>query len=183
MIGTAGLCPAVRLLGGRDVGMAAAVASGRRHALRLSALRSGQIVPRRSQGCRSLRRLRPRSEQQRNRRRPGGFCHPGPRRPDDDAGVVGRVSLRAAGLGVCGGGRTADLCCRNRTVEIFEGAAGRPAIYPPFDGARRREGYTMIRLRPALWPTLLSLPMMALCLGLGIWQLERREWKRDILDR
>src|SRR5258708_840672 len=41
----------------------------------------------------------------------------------------------------------------------------------------------MIRLRPALWPTLVSLPMMALCLGLGIWQLERREWKRDILDR
>ena len=41
----------------------------------------------------------------------------------------------------------------------------------------------MIRLRPALWPTLVTLPMMALCLGLGIWQLERREWKRDILDR
>jgi surfeit locus 1 family protein len=41
----------------------------------------------------------------------------------------------------------------------------------------------MIRLRPAFWPTLISLPIFVLCLGLGIWQMERREWKRDILDR
>jgi surfeit locus 1 family protein len=41
----------------------------------------------------------------------------------------------------------------------------------------------MIRLRPELWPTLISLPALVLCLGLGIWQMERREWKRDILDR
>ena len=41
----------------------------------------------------------------------------------------------------------------------------------------------MIRLRPALWPTLISLPILVLSLGLGVWQMERREWKRDILDR
>ena len=41
----------------------------------------------------------------------------------------------------------------------------------------------MIRLRPALWPTLISLPIFVFSLGLGIWQMERREWKRDILDR
>ena len=41
----------------------------------------------------------------------------------------------------------------------------------------------MIRLRPSLWPTLFSIPVLALSLGLGFWQLERREWKRDILDR
>ena len=41
----------------------------------------------------------------------------------------------------------------------------------------------MIRLRPALWPTLISLPIFVVSLGLGIWQMERREWKRDILDR
>ncbi|MDQ2705847.1 MAG: SURF1 family protein, partial [Pseudomonadota bacterium] len=38
-------------------------------------------------------------------------------------------------------------------------------------------------LRPALWPTLVSLPILVLSLSLGIWQMERREWKRDILDR
>jgi len=41
----------------------------------------------------------------------------------------------------------------------------------------------MIRLRPALWPTLISLPIFVLSLGLGLWQMERREWKREILDR
>ncbi|TBR26648.1 MAG: hypothetical protein EPO10_22130, partial [Reyranella sp.] len=44
-------------------------------------------------------------------------------------------------------------------------------------------GDPMIRLRPAFWPTLVSLPILVLSLGLGIWQMERREWKRDILDR
>ena len=41
----------------------------------------------------------------------------------------------------------------------------------------------MLRLRPMLWPTLFSLPVLVVTLGLGFWQLERREWKRDILDR
>lgn len=41
----------------------------------------------------------------------------------------------------------------------------------------------MIRLRPALWPTLISLPILILSLGLGFWQMERREWKLDILQR
>jgi len=41
----------------------------------------------------------------------------------------------------------------------------------------------MIRLRPALWPTLISLPILVISLGLGLWQMERREWKGDILER
>ena len=41
----------------------------------------------------------------------------------------------------------------------------------------------MVRLRPLLWPTLISLPILVLCLSLSVWQMERREWKRDILDR
>lgn len=41
----------------------------------------------------------------------------------------------------------------------------------------------MFRLRPALWPTLISLPILVLSLALGVWQVERREWKKDILDR
>lgn len=40
----------------------------------------------------------------------------------------------------------------------------------------------MIRLRPAFWPTLVSLPILVLSLSLGVWQLERREWKLDILQ-
>jgi len=41
----------------------------------------------------------------------------------------------------------------------------------------------LVRLRPLLWPTLFSLPVFVFALGLGVWQMERREWKRDILDR
>ena len=41
----------------------------------------------------------------------------------------------------------------------------------------------MFKLRPLLWPTLISLPIFIFTLGLGVWQMERREWKRDILDR
>src|SRR5476651_2248147 len=41
----------------------------------------------------------------------------------------------------------------------------------------------MVRLRPLLWPTLMSLPILVLCLAFSVWQMERREWKRDILDR
>ncbi|MGD9879497.1 MAG: SURF1 family protein [Reyranella sp.] len=41
----------------------------------------------------------------------------------------------------------------------------------------------ILALRPAFWPSVVSLAIFAVAMGLGIWQLERREWKRDILDR
>jgi surfeit locus 1 family protein len=34
-----------------------------------------------------------------------------------------------------------------------------------------------------LWPTLISLPIFVFALGLGVWQMERREWKLNLLDR
>jgi surfeit locus 1 family protein len=41
----------------------------------------------------------------------------------------------------------------------------------------------MLKLRPLLGPTLFSLPVLILCLGLALWQMDRREWKLGILDR
>jgi surfeit locus 1 family protein len=41
----------------------------------------------------------------------------------------------------------------------------------------------MFKLRPLFWPTVISLPILVFSLALGAWQMERREWKRDILDR
>jgi len=41
----------------------------------------------------------------------------------------------------------------------------------------------MFRLRPLLWPTLISLPIFVFALGLGVWQMERREWKLNLLER
>ena len=44
-------------------------------------------------------------------------------------------------------------------------------------------GSPLFQLRPALWPSVVSLVIFSVALGLGIWQMERREWKRAILDR
>ena len=44
-------------------------------------------------------------------------------------------------------------------------------------------GSPLLQLRPALWPSVVSLVIFSVALGLGIWQMERREWKRAILDR
>ena len=41
----------------------------------------------------------------------------------------------------------------------------------------------MLKLRPLLWPTMIMLPIFVFALSLGVWQMERRAWKRDILDR
>lgn len=37
--------------------------------------------------------------------------------------------------------------------------------------------------RPMLWPTLFAIPALAVLIGLGVWQLERREWKLALIDR
>lgn len=37
--------------------------------------------------------------------------------------------------------------------------------------------------RPRLWPTLFTIPVIILCLGLGTWQVQRLAWKNSILDR
>ena len=39
----------------------------------------------------------------------------------------------------------------------------------------------MIRFRPALIPTLTVLPALALMFGLGVWQLQRLEWKTALI--
>jgi surfeit locus 1 family protein len=41
----------------------------------------------------------------------------------------------------------------------------------------------MSRFRPEFWPTLFLVPALAMLIGLGIWQLERRVWKTDLIDR
>jgi len=38
-----------------------------------------------------------------------------------------------------------------------------------------------MRFRPLLWPTLMVLPMLAVLIGLGSWQLQRRDWKLQLI--
>ena len=39
----------------------------------------------------------------------------------------------------------------------------------------------MIRLRPLLWPTFFALPTLLILLALGTWQVQRLEWKNDLI--
>ena len=39
------------------------------------------------------------------------------------------------------------------------------------------------RFRPEFWPTVFLIPALCLLLGLGVWQLERRSWKTDLIER
>ena len=37
--------------------------------------------------------------------------------------------------------------------------------------------------RPTLLPTLVTVPMLIVLIGLGTWQLQRLQWKQDLIDR
>ncbi|MGE0151219.1 MAG: SURF1 family protein [Reyranellaceae bacterium] len=39
------------------------------------------------------------------------------------------------------------------------------------------------RFRFSLWPTLMSVPAVLVMLGLGVWQLQRLEWKNELMAR
>ena len=39
----------------------------------------------------------------------------------------------------------------------------------------------MSRFRPQLAPTLFTIPVVLVCVALGTWQLQRLEWKRELI--
>ena len=39
----------------------------------------------------------------------------------------------------------------------------------------------MTRFRPLFWPTVFTVPVVLLLLGLGSWQIERLFWKRELI--
>lgn len=38
-----------------------------------------------------------------------------------------------------------------------------------------------MRFRPTFWPTVFTIPAIAVMLGLGVWQLDRLAWKNDLI--
>ena len=40
----------------------------------------------------------------------------------------------------------------------------------------------MMRFRPTFWATVVFLPVFALLVGLGIWQVQRLEWKTNLIE-
>lgn len=39
-----------------------------------------------------------------------------------------------------------------------------------------------MRFRPSLWPTVFTIPAVLVMLGLGTWQLDRLQWKTDLIE-
>jgi len=42
---------------------------------------------------------------------------------------------------------------------------------------------SMTRFRPLFWPTVFTVPVVLLLLGLGSWQIERLFWKRELIEQ
>jgi len=40
-----------------------------------------------------------------------------------------------------------------------------------------------MRFRPQFWPTVMTIPMLVALLGLGTWQMQRSEWKTDLITK
>ena len=40
-----------------------------------------------------------------------------------------------------------------------------------------------MRFRPSLWMTVFAVPALAALIALGVWQVERRSWKLDLIAR
>jgi surfeit locus 1 family protein len=41
----------------------------------------------------------------------------------------------------------------------------------------------MRHFKPSFWPTIFSIPAFLIMVGLGVWQLQRMEWKNDLIER
>lgn len=42
---------------------------------------------------------------------------------------------------------------------------------------------TMQRFKPTFWPTVFVVPAVLIMLGLAVWQVQRMNWKQDLIDR
>lgn len=51
----------------------------------------------------------------------------------------------------------------------------------PSDSDHRPRGPR--RFRPSLWPTLIAIPVLAVLVGLGTWQVQRLAWKTELIER
>src|SRR5207249_451607 len=50
-----------------------------------------------------------------------------------------------------------------------------------FSAFLTRKRFMSAGFRPTLWPTVFTIPAVALMLGLGAWQLQRLQWKEGLI--
>ena len=132
-------------------------------------------------------RLRARLFLRRFRRRPGGVRHADRRRHRRVAALITEVVYRAALLGARGAVAAAGPVRDAGAVAADQGPDDRAAI--PSQGARRpshpsRRRVSVARDRRtggAIGATLFAVAGVAILIGLGVWQLDRKVWKENLI--
>src|SRR6516225_1303033 len=154
----------------------------------MSSVRQGPAVLWPARCPSGVRSLRARLVGAGRRRWPRGFCHPAPRSARRRARGIGRDQVFAARLGAFAAVGAVDCDRRSGDAAPTQGRTDRAAvssptaqyiatvlIYPGLLMAR------MTRFRPQFWPTVFTVPVLLVLLGLGSWQIERLFWKRELI--
>src|ERR1700742_4985209 len=151
----------------------------------MPALRQGQAVCRLPDVARDMRRLRARLRLHRCRRRARRVHHPLRGRDRGRLGLDRRGEIPAAVLGACGAVAAADPGGHALAVARDEVAADRVAIPSQGRGgpADREDAKMNEAARPrAPWGFgVFTLVMIAIFIGLGLWQLQRRVEKHALI--
>ncbi len=45
------------------------------------------------------------------------------------------------------------------------------------------DAYPLLKARPQFWPTMITIPCLFLVIGLGVWQVQRLEWKTSMIEQ
>src|SRR6201996_925896 len=153
--------------------------------LPLPALRQGQALRRLSHAAARLRGLRARLRLHRRRRRPGRVRHHDRGRDRGHGGADHRGQISTTLLGACRALAAADARGDAMAAAGDPVAVDRAAIPP--QGRRRpsrraRAGMNEAAPRRSLGFGIFTLLMVALFVGLGVWQLQRRVEKHALID-
>src|SRR4051812_14496748 len=150
----------------------------------MSALRPGQALCGFPHACSRLREMRPRLCLHRYRRRSGDLHHHAGRCDRGRLRARGRGQVPAAVLAACGTLVSADPRHHAAAAALDEVAADRAAI-PPQGGAgptgRPREMNETARKPRVAGFALFTFFLIAVFVALGVWQLQRRTAKHELV--
>src|SRR5580704_682906 len=131
--------------------------------------------------------MRPRFQFRRCRRRPGGIRDSDRRRHRGICGADHRSGLSTALLGACVVVAAADIAGHAWAAAPDQGPADRGAIPSQGGGGPSRKSGRRVRAPGekrrggVIEATVLAVAGVAILIGLGVWQLDRKVWKESLI--
>src|SRR5476651_1631469 len=153
----------------------------------LSALRRGQVVPRLLDATRGLRALRPRFRFRRCRRRPGGVRDSARRRDrrvrgaDHRGGLPAAVLAARGAMAAVGSDRDVGAVAADQRPDDRAAISSQGRGRPPRASRRRVSVPRDKRRGGVIEATVFAVVGVAILVGLGIWQLDRKVWKENLI--